>query len=54
MKVIGQHQAPAALFPEKNSGTHWMGGWVGPRASMEKKNTLPLPAFELRSIDPVA
>jgi len=33
MGVSGQRQAPAALYPrERTPGTHWIGGWVGPRA----------------------
>jgi hypothetical protein len=34
--VSGQLHAPAALLPRKEPpGTHWMGGWVGPRASLD-------------------
>jgi hypothetical protein len=32
-------------------GTHWPGGWVGPRTGLdtvEKRKTLPLPEIELR------
>jgi hypothetical protein len=36
MGVRGQHHAPAALFPRrKDPGTHWIGGWVGPRAGLD-------------------
>jgi hypothetical protein len=36
MRVSGQSHAPAALYPRgKNSGTHWTGGWVGPRAGLD-------------------
>jgi hypothetical protein len=34
-------------------GTHWIGGWVGPRASLddvEKRKFLPLPRLELRPL----
>jgi hypothetical protein len=34
-----------------NPGTHWIGGWVGPRAGLddvEKINFLTLPGLELR------
>jgi len=35
MEVSGQLHAPAALLPRKESpGTHWIGGWVGPRAGI--------------------
>jgi hypothetical protein len=34
--VNGQHHAPAALYPRgKDPGTHWTGGWVGPRAGLD-------------------
>jgi hypothetical protein len=36
MKVSGQLHAPAALSPrERAPGTHWIGGWVGPRAVLD-------------------
>jgi hypothetical protein len=36
MGVSGQHHAPAALYPgERTPGTHWRGGWVGPRAGLD-------------------
>jgi hypothetical protein len=43
-----------ALPPEKGPpGTHCTGGWVGPRAGLDKeargKIPLPLPGIELRS-----
>jgi hypothetical protein len=34
-------------------GTHWIGGWVGPRAGlddMEKRKFLTLPGLELRPV----
>jgi len=31
MEVSGQLHAPAALTP----GTHWIGGWVGPRLVLD-------------------
>jgi hypothetical protein len=34
--VSGQHHAPAALNPRgRTPGTHWTGGWVGPRAGLD-------------------
>jgi len=33
--VTGQLFAPAALPPGKNSGTHRMGSWLNPRASLD-------------------
>jgi hypothetical protein len=36
MGVNSQRHAPAALYPrEKTPGTHWIGGWVGPRAGLD-------------------
>jgi hypothetical protein len=38
---------------ESTPGTHWTGGWVGPRAGLDTedrgKNPLPLPGIEPRS-----
>jgi hypothetical protein len=36
MEVNGQLHAPAALLPEERApGTHWRGGWVGPRTVLD-------------------
>jgi hypothetical protein len=38
---------------EKYPGTHWIGGWVGPRAGLddsEKRKFLTLPGLELRPL----
>jgi hypothetical protein len=35
MGVGGQRHAPAALPPGKRPGTHFIGGWVGPRAVLD-------------------
>jgi hypothetical protein len=52
--VSGQLHAPAALPPgERATGTHWIGGWVGPRAGLdavEKRKFLTLPGLELRPL----
>jgi hypothetical protein len=54
--VGGERQlhAPAALPPgERAPGTHWMGGWVYPRAGLgeiEKWKFLTLPVLELRPL----
>ena len=34
--VGGQRHAPAALPPGKKPGTHCIGGWVGPRAGLDR------------------
>jgi hypothetical protein len=39
MGVSGQHHAPAALYPgERTPGTHWTGGWVGPKAGLDTED----------------
>jgi hypothetical protein len=42
--VSGQRHAPAALLPPGKGppvpiGTHWTGGWVGPRAGLDTEAT---------------
>jgi hypothetical protein len=43
---------PCRFTPEERApGTHWIGGWVGPRAGLddvEKRKFLTLPGLELR------
>jgi len=34
--MSGQQQAPAALYPRERLGTHFTGGWVGPRACLDR------------------
>ena len=53
MGMGGQRHAPAAL-PRERSGTR-IGGWVGPRASVDRwgKYRTP-PGFDPRTIQPVA
>jgi hypothetical protein len=45
MEVSGQIHAPAALPPgERTPDTHWIGGWVDPRAGLDdvkKRNSWP-------------
>ena len=33
--VSGQQHAPAALYPRERLGTHFTGGWLGPRAVLD-------------------
>jgi hypothetical protein len=45
MEVSGQLHAPTALPPrERAPGTHWIGGWVGPRAVLD---TIPPDSAQL-------
>jgi hypothetical protein len=52
----GQLHAPAALPPgEIAPGTHWIGGWMGPRdglEAMDKRQILPPPEIEPRPSRP--
>jgi hypothetical protein len=34
--VRGQCHAPAAIYPRERPGTHCTGGWVGPRAGLDR------------------
>jgi hypothetical protein len=48
MEVSGQLHAPAALSGVRAPGTHWIGGWVRPKAGLEavvkKINSITEPA----------
>jgi hypothetical protein len=33
---MGQRHAPAAFYPRERRGTHCTGGWVGPRAVLDR------------------
>jgi hypothetical protein len=53
MEVSGQLHASAVLhLGERDPGTHWIGGSVGPRASLDdsEKTFLTLPGVEFRSL----
>jgi len=50
---------PGYLNPAKNPGTHWIGGWVSPRADLDavpmRKSPFPTPAGNRNPvIQPVA
>ena len=50
--VSGQQHAPAALYPRERPGTHFIGGWMGPRAGLDgRKNSSP-PGFDLGPSSP--
>jgi hypothetical protein len=56
MEVSGQLHAPAALPPgERVSGTHWIGGWVGPRAVLDAvvKRKIPISRRESNPRTPI-
>ena len=56
MGLRGQRHAPAALPPGKSPGTHFIGGWVGPRAGLDGcgKSRPPPPGFDPRTVQPIA
>jgi hypothetical protein len=54
MEVIGQLHTPAALAPrERISGTHWIGGGVGPRAILDTVEKRKIPSLRRnRTLEP--
>jgi len=44
--VSGQQYAPAALHPWERLGTHFTGGWLGPRAGLDGRKILSPPGFD--------
>ena len=51
----GQRHAPAALYPWERPGTHCTGGWVGPRAVMDRcGKSCPQLGFDPRTVQPIA
>ena len=43
----GVRHAPAALYPRERPGTHFTGGWVGPRAGLDRcGKSRPPPGFD--------
>jgi hypothetical protein len=52
--VRGQLHPPAAFHPQERPGTHRTGGWVGPRAGLDRCGKLPPPGFDPRTVQPVA
>jgi len=46
---------PRPLYPQERPGTHGIGGWVGPRAGLDRCGKFrPPPAFDPRTVQPVA
>jgi len=55
MWVGGQRHAPAALLAVKRPGTHYTGGWVGPRAGLDGcGKSRPPPGSDPQTAQPVA
>ena len=55
MVVVDQSHTSATLPPGKRPGTHYKGGWVGPRARLEGCGKSRLsPGFDPRTVHPVA
>jgi hypothetical protein len=51
----GLCHAPAAFYPQEGPGTHCTGGWVGPRAGLDRLRKIsPPPGFDSRTVQPVA
>jgi len=44
--VSGQQHTLAALYPWERPGTHFTGGWVGPRAGLEGRKISSPPGFD--------
>ena len=54
MRLDGQRHAPASLPPGKRTGTHFIGGWLGPRVSLDgcgksrfHRDSIPGPSIPL-------
>ena len=53
--VRGQPHASAALYPRERPGIHCTGGWVGPRAGLDRcAKSRTLPGFDPRTVQPIA
>ena len=50
-----QHHAPAAFYRRERPSTHCTGGWVGPRAGLDRCGKSRLhTGFDPRTVQPVA
>ena len=48
------HATPRPLYPLERPGTHYIGGWVGPRAGLDGcGKSRPPPGFDPRTVQPV-
>ena len=50
----GSASCPAALYTWERAGTHCTGGWVGPKAGMNRCRKSRPTGFDPRTIQPVA
>jgi len=48
--VSRQQHALAALYHRERHGIHFIGGWVGPRASLDGRKILSPPGFFLKLV----
>ena len=44
---------PGRTLPREKPGTHFTGGWVGPRAGLAGRKISPPPGFDPRAVQPV-
>jgi len=51
--MSGQQHALAAFYPRERPGTHFTGGWVGPRAGLEGRKISSPPGFDPGTVQPV-
>jgi hypothetical protein len=54
MEVSGQLHALAALTPGRAPGTHWIGGWMGLKASLDVVGKKKNPCWELNPSCPAS
>ena len=50
----GSASRPSRSLPRERPGTHYTGGWVGPRAGLDGRKISPPPGFDPRTVQPVA
>jgi len=51
--VSGQQHSLAALYTRERHGTHFTGGWVGPRAGLDGAENLVATGIRSRTVQPV-
>jgi len=48
--VSGQQHVPAAIYPRERPGTHFTGGWVGPRVGLDGRKISSPPGRVAQSL----